>query len=71
MSTTPKISLAQQAEAVEFAKVRQDSLNNGSSVKEMRGKSVAEYDALRLAAAAKTLRLFAGQEADLRWFVSL
>jgi hypothetical protein len=71
MTDTPKISLAQQAEAVEFAKVRQDSLNFGGSVKEMRTRSTGEYDAQRLAAAAKTLRLFSKHQDEMRWFLSL
>jgi hypothetical protein len=71
MTDTPKISLAQQAEAVEFAKVRQDSLNSGGSIREMRVASAGRYDALRLAAAAKTLRLFSKHQDEMRWFLSL
>ncbi|MGY6246668.1 hypothetical protein ACXIUS_03835 [Bosea thiooxidans] len=65
--TAPKISLAQQLEAVEFALRRQQSLlNGGKNIRELRPESVARFDADRLDAAVKTLRWMQSHEAEIR-----
>lgn len=66
MTTTQRISLNQQIEAVAFAVVRQSTLANGQSVKPMRGRSTEEYDLARLQAAKKTLEWLAANEPAIR-----
>jgi hypothetical protein len=64
--TSPRISLAQQIEAVRFAETRARSFANGQTVKPMRGRSAEEYDLQRLGAAARTLEWLKGNEAEIR-----
>ncbi len=71
MTDAPKISLGQQAEAVNFALVRARSLYGGSTIREMRPRKEAEFDLQRLAAAVATLRWLREHEADVRWFLRL
>ena len=65
--TFPKVSLAQQREAVEFALRRQQSLCNGAkNIRELRPEAQARYDADRLEAAVKTLRWLQSHEPEIR-----
>lgn len=68
----PKISLAQQLEAVDFALRRQQSLCNGAkNIRELRPEAQARYDAERLAAAFRTIRWLQSNEAEIRAFLEL
>lgn len=67
----PKVSLSQQAEAVLFALRRQETLANGGSVKGLRGRSVEEFDLVRLRAAARTIEWLEANEAAIRAFLAL
>lgn len=69
--TVIRISLAQQSEAVRFAETRQRSLANGQAVRPLRRKAEEEHDLVRLGAAARTLKLFAENENELRAFLKL
>ena len=69
--TPRKFSLAQQHEAVRFARVRQCGLAAGQSIKGLRGKQVEEYDVERLAAVLKTLDWLMINEADIKAFCAL
>ncbi|CAM5764654.1 hypothetical protein [Bosea minatitlanensis] len=70
--TAPKISLAQQLEAVEFALRRQQSLCNGAkNIRELRPAAQAQYDADRLEAAVRTLRWLQSHEPEIRAFLKL
>jgi len=62
----PKISLSQQAEAVQFALRRQETLAKGGQVKGLRGRSVEEFDLVRLRAALRTLEWLEANEAVVR-----
>jgi uncharacterized protein YcbX len=62
----PKISLAQQLDAVQFALRRQQTLATGGSVRGLRGRSVEEFDILRLRAALRTLEWLEANEAAIR-----
>lgn len=65
--TAPKISLAQQLEAVEFALRRQQSFVNGTkSIRELRPPAQARFDADRLEAAMKTLCWLQSHEPEIR-----
>jgi hypothetical protein len=65
--TAPKISLAQQLEALEFALRRQQSFVNGTkNIRELRPDAVARFDADRLEAAVKTLRWLQSHESEIR-----
>jgi hypothetical protein len=64
--TAPRISLAQQIEAVRFAETRARSFANGQSVKPMRGKAAEGYDLQRLNAAARTLEWLKDNEAEIK-----
>lgn len=68
--TTPRISLSQQIEAVRFACSRQRSIASGATVKGIRGRSVEEYDTVRLGAAARTLEWLAENEEAVRAFIA-
>lgn len=65
--TAPKVSLAQQLEAVEFALRRQQSFVNGAkNIRELRPAAQAKFDADRLEAAVKTLSWLRSHEAEIR-----
>lgn len=64
--TLPRVSLAQQIEAVRFAEVRQRTIAGGGSVKSARARSVEGYDLQRLGAAARTLEWLQEHEAEIR-----
>lgn len=69
--TAPRISLAQQLEAVRFAETRQRVFAAGQAVKPMRGRSAEEYDLQRLSAAARTLEWLQLHEAEIKAFLGL
>lgn len=70
--TAPKISLAQQLEAVEFALRRQQSFVNGAkNIRELRPAVQVKFDADRLEAAVKTMRWLQSNEASIRAFLAL
>jgi len=69
--TEPRISLAQQAEAVDFALARQVSLANGATVKGKRGGSAERYDVQRLQAARRTIEWLMSHEAEIRSYLRL
>ena len=71
MTDAPKISLAQQIEAVQLACDRQRTLTTGGTVKEMRPKSAAAYDTERLTAALRTLQWLRGHMDAVREFAEL
>lgn len=65
--TAPRVSLAQQLEALEFALRRQQSFVNGTkSIRELRPPAQARFDADRLEAAVKTLRWLQSHEPEIR-----
>lgn len=64
--TLPRVSLAQQIEAVRFAASRQRSIASGATIRAQRGRSVEEYDTVRLGAAARTLEWLARNEEAIR-----
>jgi hypothetical protein len=68
--TAPRISLAQQIEAVRFAASRQRSIASGATIRAARGRSVEEYDTVRLGAAARTLAWLASNEEAVRAFIA-
>lgn len=69
--TAPRISLAQQLEAVRFAETRARAFAAGQSVKPMRVRSAEEYDLQRLGAAARTLEWLKGHEEEIKAFLAL
>jgi hypothetical protein len=69
--TAPRVSLAQQLEAVRFAETRQRVFAAGQAVKPMRGRSAEEYDLQRLSAAARTLEWLQLHEAEIKAFLAL
>jgi hypothetical protein len=66
----PKVSLAQQIEAVRFAETRQRTIAGGGSVKSARPRSVEDYDLQRLNAAARTLEWLKEHETAIRAFLA-
>ena len=70
--TAPKISLAQQLEAVEFALRRQQSFVNGAkNIRELRPAAQAKFDAERLEAAVRTLRWLQDNEPEIRKLLAI
>lgn len=61
-----RVSLAQQLEAVRFAKTRQRSLAGGQVVRPLRRPAEEEHDLVRLGAAARTLQWLASHEGEIR-----
>ncbi|MFC5393127.1 hypothetical protein [Bosea vestrisii] len=69
--TTPRISLAEQIEAVRFAETRQRALNDGKAIKELRGVQFGQRDIERLNTAARSLEILKGQADEIRAFLKL
>jgi hypothetical protein len=67
----PKISLAQQIEAVDLAIVRQRALATSGRVQEMRPKSAAQYDVDRLTVARRSLQTLLDNVDDIRALLDL
>ena len=71
MADAPKISLAQQLEALEVATTRQRALATSGRVQAMRPKNAEEYDLTRLQAAVRTMIWLRDNHADLHEFLAL
>lgn len=69
--TAPKISLAEQVEAVRFAETRQRALNDGKAIKELRPAQFGKRDIQRLNAAARSLEILKEDADEIRAFLML
>ncbi|MBN9471690.1 MAG: hypothetical protein ABS35_19670 [Kaistia sp. SCN 65-12] len=69
--TAPKVSLAEQIEAVRFAETRQRSLADGRTIKELRARQFAQRDLEALNAAARSLTVLKDDAEQIRAFLKL
>ena len=69
--TAPKVSLAQQAEAIDTAILRQSHLVSGGSIRAMRAKCEEQFDLDRLRAARRTLDWLEDNQTEIRAFLAV